>query len=262
MDKDSEIINKREGLIMMRRLLIWTLLIIIISLTDLYAQRVSVYGSLSIPTVDFAKNLGDNPKETRREGFDVGDDAGFASIGGGIGAEITVLTGLKGLTWNSGFTFIVNSTDASGATKAFKNILGDTVDVKFEFGNWIQLPIMTGLKYSYNLSDNWQLYGIAQIGLTIIKAPTRTATVSGNIVDERTYDISQEFGYSFGVGMAIFNDFDLGLRYFNFRSPKFNGERTLSMSYFNRAYEMVGTDVILGEEFPVSFLLITAGYHF
>ncbi len=235
-------------------------LLVIFSMTALFAQDVILFGNLSLPVGGYGKNLGDDPHVTRRNGFDVGEGAGFAAEGFGIGTEFSFPVRFKGVSWVTGLILVINGTNDEELTQTFKQLLSE--DVKFDYGHWIQMPVMTGFKYSLSLGDRISLYGMVQGGINFIHTATRKATVSGITVDERTYEFSREFGFGLGGGLVVNKRFDLGVRFFDFRKPMFDGERNLSMTYFGQAYDMLGRDAILGQKIPVSFLLLSLGYHF
>jgi hypothetical protein len=238
-----------------------TLLLVIFSTTALVAQEVILLGNLSLPVGGYGKSLGDDPHVTRRSGFDVGDGAGFATEGFGIGTEFSFPVKFKGVSWITGLTLVINGTNDEELTQTFKQLLGGE-DIKFNYGRWIQMPVMTGFKYSLSLGCRISFYGMVQGGINFIHTATRKATASDVTVDERTYEFSREFGYGLGGGLVVNKKYDLGVRFFDFGDAMFDGTRNLSMTYFGQAYDMHGRDAILGQKIPVSFLLMSLGYHF
>ncbi|MGH7494759.1 MAG: hypothetical protein ACREOO_20500 [bacterium] len=223
---------------------------------------VTIRGMLSLPVGGFGESIGANPHVTRRNGFDVGAGASFASEGLGAGIEISLPTGAQGLSWSSGLMLIVNAADDRGLTQTFQSLLGEGEVVTFDYGYWIQLPVMTGFQYRFALSDQVDCYGIAQGGISLIHAATREASVSGVPVDSRSYELAQQFGYGLGGGIVVNGKFDLGVRFLDFGEPAFDGTRSLDDAYFDESHNVLGEDVILGEERPVSMVLISVGYQF
>ena len=250
---------------MKRRLFALAFLLVIGSMNPLLGQQqgyVVVQGIFSLPVDGFAENLGANPRVTRRDGFDVGTGAGFASEGLGVGLEISLPTGARGLRWNTGLMLLINGSDDKMLTQTFQSLLGESVVVEFDYGYWIQMPVMTGFQYRFPAFGKTDFYGMIQGGLSLILPPTREANVSGATVDKRTYDLTRQFGYGLGGGFVVNNKFDLGFRYLDFGEPAFDGTRSLDTGYFDEAHDILGEDVILGEKRPVSMLLLSLGYHF
>ena len=240
-----------------------TLFIIAFSATILLAQHEShftFYGSLSLPTDGYGKNLGVNPHLTRRDGFDVGNNASFAASGVGAGIEFSLSVGIPGLSWVSSLAGVVNGSDDAQLTQRFRNLLGDTVDVEFDYGRWIHMPVMTGFQYSVPVTKSIGFYGMVQGGLSLIQPATRQAAVGGVTVDERKYDLARQFGFGLGGGIVIAQRFDLGVRYLDFGEPSFDGTRFLDEDFFSGAFDIIGEDVILGERRPVSMLMVILGY--
>lgn len=234
------------------------------SITPLFGQQgyVVVRGVFSLPTGGYGKNLGSNPHLTRRDGFDVGASAGFASEGLGTGLEISLPTGAHGLSWIAGLMVLINGSDENRLTQTFQSLLGESAVVKFDYGRWIIVPVMTGFQYRFPVFGQVDFYGMIQGGLSLIHAATRKANVSGVTVDKRTYDLTRQFGYGLGGGIVVNKRLDLGVRFLDFGEPAFDGTRSLDTAFFDESYDILGEDVILGEKRPVSMLLCSLGYHF
>jgi hypothetical protein len=235
------------------------------SMNPLFGQQpgyVVVQAILSLPADGYGENLGANPHVTRRDGFDVGAGAGFASEGLGVGLEISLPTGAQGLRWNTGLMVLINGSDDKMLTQTFQSLLGESAVVEFDYGYWIQMPVMTGFQYRFPVFGKIDFYGMIQGGLSLIHAATREASVSGVVVDKRTYDLTRQFGYGLGGGIVVNNRFDLGVRFLDFGEPSFDGTRSLDAAFFDEAHDILGEDVILGEKRPVSMLLVSLGYRF
>ena len=250
----------------MKRLYILILIVVLcvpsITKSQIAEDYFSIFAALSLPTGNFGKDVGDGYRLTRRAGFDIGDDASFANMGFGGGIEITLLTGIRGFGWVTNVMYIMNPSEDSKVTEKFKNIYKDTVDVAFDYGYWINIPVMTGFKYQLFLSPRLDLYSLAQVGINISKAATRKATVSGTLVDESKFDAAKAFGFAFGVGMMLNKRYDISLRYLNFGKPEYSGERYLSSNYFHDVLTRLENDDINGEQRPVSMILLGVGIHF
>ena len=217
----------------------------------------SLFGGISIPTGDFGANIGDNPVITRRHGFDVGDNVGLAMTGFGLGIELISATEIKGLSWLVNATFISNGVDASAVTSEFEKQLGDTVNVSFDFGNWLNIPVMTGVNYKYTLSPRISVFGTAQLGINFSQAPSKTVKVDGITGEEKTYGLVVDFGYGIGLGAILWGNYTIGIKYLNLDTPTYPVTLKLSEKVFPEIVERERE--ILGEDRSVSMLLVTLG---
>jgi len=223
------------------------------------ATKFLIHGSYSIPTGKFGETLGDGAELTNRLGFDPGDDVGLAKPGFGLGLEFsnTVLT--DGLDWLISAKWLVNPTDVAGITDEFEDELGDTVDVEYENGNWINIPIFTGFKYTLHITDDVGIFGSLQAGLNITRQASRTAIVEGSVVEQTTFKFLANFGLEAGVGFELYKRYHLGFRYLNLGQPQYAGTRTMDPTFFP---EIPRREMpIEGDQRSVRMFLIVLGYH-
>lgn len=245
----------------MKRYLITLLIVPFVITSLLYAQNeelaLVIFGSTSLPTGDFGKDIGKFPKMTRRAGFDVGDKEGLAQTGFGVGAEIITPVKFKSLSWILSGKFLYNGVDGSAVQSEFRHQLGDTVDINFDFGNWINIPVMTGFKYDFRLSHKLVLYGMLQGGINVSKAASLKATVAGITVEKTTFDFARDFGYEVGLGLLFDHRYNIGFRYLALSTPRYEGTRKLSEIQFTEIYSR--KTAILGEERSISMFVVTLG---
>ncbi len=218
---------------------------------------VHLFGSVSLPNGDFAKNLGSDARITRRAGFHVGEKIGLAEAGLGIGIELASPVWFKGLQWIFGVKVFVNPTDESAALTKFRSELGDSVDLQFEFGQWINIPIMTGFRYNLHFGHLWTLYGTLQAGVNWSRAASRKARVNDLVVENTRYDFARDFGFEAGVGLLIAQTYNIGFRYLALGTPRYDGTRFLSEKQFPQILRR--ENAILGEERSISMFLVTFG---
>lgn len=240
-----------------------TCLFLLLLVTESFAKdgQLTVFWGYSMSVGSYGKEIGTNPHVTRRDGFDVGENAGFAANGLSFAIELTLPTGVNGLAWVSGLSLVTNRSNDATLAQTFQNLLG-TEEVEFKYGNWMLAPIMTGFEFRIPVMKQIELYGLLQGGVSLIHAAERNALVAGTSVDRRKYDLGKQFGYTIGGGIVIKHRIDLAMRFMDFGKPKFDGIRELSDDYFNNAFDIIGDDVILGKAIPVSFMLISVGYRF
>lgn len=237
-------------------------LCILLFATGLFSQsktHLTLFGVGSMPVGGYARDLGAQPYETRRNGFDVGEGAGFATFGFGIATEFYFPVGIENVSCFAGISIVKNGTNDDQLTKTFQQLLNND-SVRFDYGNWIHIPAITGFRYTLPVSDNIGVYGMIHCGIDFILAPVRRAEVEGITVDERKYVLAWEFGYGFGLGIVYNEEVELGIRFFEFGKPSFDSERILSHDYFGGAYDLIGKDIVLGQEIPVSFITVMIGY--
>ncbi|NOZ62407.1 MAG: hypothetical protein GXO74_12085 [Calditrichaeota bacterium] len=247
----------------MKRLIFTLLFALMIFSSLLYAQ--SEYASIlistigSLPNGDMAQKLGDNPRLTRRAGFDIGKDVGLATSGYGAGVELNTPVLTPGLGWIVSFRFLINSTDSKEAEAEFKHLLGDTVDFVYETGNWINFPVMSGFRYKYDLTENFSVAALMQAGINFSRAPSRTGTVDGVVAEKTTFNFTRDFGYEFGFSFEMFKKWNLSFTYLNLNVPRYEGSRYLSEKVFPEIFS--NENNILGEERSASMYLISLGYY-
>jgi hypothetical protein len=234
-----------------------------IALSILCAQQVLISGNITVPTGDFGKDIGENPLLRERAGFDIGKNVGLAETGFGAGAELITPVTLGGLDWILSARLLTNSSNIAAIETEFEHQLGDTVDIEFEYGNWINIPVMTGFRYNYSLAPNFSMHALIQVGINVSKAATRKATreIAGmdSTVEETSFEFARDFGVEFGLGIELANKFNLGVRYLALNSPRYEGTRKLSEKQFPGIFSR--ESAILGEQRSISMILVTLGYY-
>lgn len=146
-----------------------------------------------------------------------------------VGADYNRPIGMPGLGWVTSATLALNGIDAD-------DVFGtDEVDTGFYFN----VPILTGFRYTTNLSPTMQGYAQAQVGLNFFKGPS----VEFND-DESTSSIGTSFGFGVGAGV-VFNDrINVSIRYLSLGEPEAEYDGDL----FEGDYEQ-----------PVSLLTLSIG---
>ncbi|UCH62732.1 MAG: hypothetical protein JSU77_13240 [Fidelibacterota bacterium] len=251
----------------MKRFLYTLFTISVIILGVLHAQNNSpsllISANAAMPAGDFGEDIGEEANLTRRAGFNIGDDVGLAQPGFSLGAELYTPVGFTNFDWILSARAVVNSSDISAIEETFEHQLGDTVDINFEFGNWINIPVMTGFRYNYPLTANLRMYGLIQAGINVTKAASRKAIreIAGkdSTVEETTFDFTRDFGYEFGLGVELAHKFNIGFRYLALNSPRYQGTRKLSEKQFPKIFSR--ENAILGEQRSISIYLVTLGYY-
>jgi hypothetical protein len=159
------------------------------------------------------------------------DQDGYAKPGLGFGLEYSLPIGLEEIEGVADVAFLINGCDVSNVFDA-------------EAGQWINIPILAGLKYESEVSSKRDAYCLFQAGVNFTKPPLFEFSDGSEI----SYDVSSSFGFSVGGGFVIRKKFDLGLRYLNLGKPKLKG------TWDDWAF----TDV----KQPISLLVVSVGFIF
>jgi hypothetical protein len=227
----------------------------------LYAQQteisVHLFASGSYPAENYIKKVDDYTAVTIRSGLKIGDKIGLAQPGFGVGGELNTPVWFDGLFWTFSGSFFINGTDGSKAQSAFRSQWQDTVAVNLDVGTWINIPILTGFRYDYYFARQMLVYGIAQIGINLSKAPYIKATVGDVVAEEVTYEFARDIAYQFGIGLVYNQTYNISLRYMNLGTPRYNGTKNLTEVYFPEIFSR--TQHIIGEERSIAMYIVTLG---
>ncbi len=229
---------------------------------SLFAQqaplKLTLFANFTFPNGHFEEKIGDNPRITNRFGFDYGKNAGLANNGYGVGAEASQQALAKNLHWIISARFLSNSVDHSQISSFFHNELGDSVNVSFENGKLMNIPILTGFSYDYTLLPDVRIYALLQGGLNITRQPYRKVMIDGEVVEETTFRTALDFGFEVGFGVEIKNKYNVGIRYLNLSIPRYEGSRRLNESFFTSIPKRVMN--VDGDERPIAMFVLFLGY--
>lgn len=225
----------------MKTLLFLTAFVLLSGIYQVNAQTAKpywgLYGAVALPSGEFGSS-------------DIDDDhPGLATTGFGAGVEHTYPLSSPGFSWVSNVSFILNGVDE----EAVKDMVGDE-DINIDAGYWINIPVMTGIKYQKMGSSNMSFYGMAQAGLNFVKGPT--VEIKGDSFKATmTMDMATSFGFSIGGGIILNEKYAIGLRYLMLGEPDIETKTEINISG--------GTDTekVKGKQ-PISILLLTVGIRF
>jgi len=189
---------------------------------------VTAYGGATFPVGDF--------------GDEIGEEAGLATPGVVVGAEVGVpLRAVPGLLWQStleGMTFGVDK-------DLFVALLGDQGSL--EVGHYWVAVVHTGARYSMPVNPLLRLHGTAQVSLGLFKAPGATVSAFGETAKFST-DWASARGYALGAGVTFSDRVDLHAAYKRLINPELSGKLRYSG----------GVEPIEGDQ-EVSWLQVTLG---
>lgn len=176
----------------MRRFMQTALLVVFVCIPGMALGQVSgsVSAGLSLPTGDYAD--------------DIGNDAGFATTGATVLAQLsTPISTAENLAWigTAGIT-------SHGVDDEVADILVGAGAVNVDVGRYWGVPVLTGLRYDIPISEMAAIFGTGQLGVVFAKGPTIEA--SGQTA---TYNVATTLGFAVGGGVQFNPRFGIGMRY-------------------------------------------------
>ncbi len=196
------------------KFLLSILFIIFITFSISYSQSVEVFGGIALPQGDF--------------GDDSGEGAGLAETGFGAGLQFNSDLNTPGLSWITSASLLINSTDESPAKNALKGEYGYDADIDVSIDSWMNIPLLTGLKYISQNPGTMNFYFIGQIGINIVVPPDQNISLSVydsyyGFMDmniDQSNDSANSFAFLVGGGLLISENINVGIRYFGLGEPE------------------------------------------
>jgi hypothetical protein len=221
---------------------------------SLFAQQseisIHLFGGISAPDGDYIKKIDEFTEITKISGLNTGDKIGLAQ-------QLNTPVWVEGLFWTFTLGFFVNGVDGSDAQSKFRSDWGDSVAVNLEFGSWINIPVLTGFRYDLRVAQKLILYGIGEVGVNISKPPSLKATIGDMEIEDTKYLFARDFSYGVGIGLVYNQTYNIGLRYLNLGTARYNGTRNVTEQAFPEIYRR--TQHIIGEQRSVSMYIFTVG---
>ncbi len=234
----------------MKQTAILVLLVLFTAAGACHAQSFGFFGGVSMPLGDFAG--------------DGGEKAGYAKTGYGGGVEFCMPIGTGGLGWIASGAFVLNGIDIDKYPIDEYEEEGIRI-VSFDMGSWMNVPLMTGVRFEAEASPALGVYGMGLGGLSLVKAPKMdidgrftAGTITANFSSEVTWDLVTAFCFGFGGGVIIGERFNVDVRYLNIGEPEFGGKACLTVA---GSSESIDKDLEKVKQ-SISMLLITAGVSF
>jgi len=169
--------------------------------------ELNVYAGVSFPSGDFSDDVGD-----------IDNGNGYAMPGFSLTGEYVWPIGPPELGWVSGVSVIINRFDGE---EAFD--LSDD-DVDLSSGYWLNVPIMTGLKYEVEASPTVDVYGLGQLGINLNKGPNTSIEDEFGNSAKTSYGTAPSLGLNLGAGIVIDDRYIVGLRYKRLGEPEIEAE--------------------------------------
>lgn len=128
---------------------------------------------------------------------------------------------------------------------------------------YINIPIMLGLNYEYNIKDNVKIWGEGGVGLNIGIITDLTMEASEydyEFLSEFNYDNQYTLGFQLGAGVLLSEQLSIGLHYYNLGSQRIEG----IMKYTSTSDYGAEGDRARGslDRINPNMLILRLGYHF
>ena len=252
------------------------LLIVVLMLASIsaFAQaQFSVYAGGAFPMGKFkAGELKDKEPEKWALLFEKGNQ-GYAGIGFNVGADVLIpLTAVDGLGITIGADFFYNGYNSE--LKEFFSDWEDALDKEDESYSIkkpriMNIPLMGGARFVYDVSDGFGLFGEAAVGLNIRRITSfkleeeylNTYGYTVEFEEELKYDTSIAFAYKIGAGMMLADHFSIGLDFYSLGSSKVKGKWE-SKYTFESGNTEESEGKFKGKELSCSELVLRLGYRF
>lgn len=196
-------------------------------------------------------------------------ETGAAKFGVGLGVKYQLsIPSVKNLRFLIDAEFMYNS--LNGDTKDFVHdaLIGYN---EITLAKYINIPLITGLNYSFGLTERVKFYGEFGFGcdLRLITKTSLEISSKGREFNdycklEYKYDKAITFAYQFGIGI-LFDNVSVGLHYYNLGSAKVKGKVSATYRYNdvyggnNSEYEKIS---FKWKELSTSMLTLKIGFHF
>lgn len=180
--------------------------------------------------------------------FADGDETGFALASGDFteggagmgftaGLKFKFNTGLKGLDVILSLDGIYNGLN-SDVRDFFEDAESlweeDYNDVTLRTPKYINVPLMAGANYTYDINPKLGVYDEAGLGanfryITNLSLEVKDSGYKASITDK--YDPTFTFAYQLGAGLEINKNMAIGINYYNLGGGKVGGKEIVKESY-------------------------------
>ncbi len=197
-------------------------------------QDYSFFGTFTIPLSDFSKD-------------DEFNSEGFSMVGFGAGIQHDLTLGHPSIILATDVYFLVNIFNKDEFENNYPLQAAD--DIKG--GHYFNTPILTGLKISIPVSQQFALYGTGQVGCNIMKEIDLKYEVL-NTKFIREFETNVIFAWGFGGGVIVNDHVSIGVRYINLGEPEVDYDITINNE----------NPVSQEREFKVSLFQFMVGFFF
>lgn len=159
------------------------------------------------------------------------DKAG-AALGLNLGAKLRFnLPAIKGLgvIVTTDLFFNPSNKEARDFFEDYMTVTWENIGIKkygINIPKYINIPIMLGVNYEYNVKNNVKIWGEGALGLNIGVITSFKANYSYydlEFLSEINYDNQHTFAFQLGVGTLLSEQLSIGLHYYNLGSQEVEG---------------------------------------
>lgn len=192
-----------------------------------------------------------------------------AALGLNFGAKLRFnLPAIKGLgvIATADLFFNPSNKEARDWGEDYWMILMENFNVKnydINIPKYINIPIMLGLNYEYNIKDNVKIWGEGGVGLNICIITDlimKASEYDYEFLAEINYDNQYTLGFQLGAGVLLSEQLSIGLHYYNLGSQRIEG----IMKYTSTSDYGAEGDRARGslDRINPNMLTLRLGYHF
>lgn len=218
------------------------------------AQSFELFGGVALPQGDFAD--------------DKGEDAGIALTGFAGGITIISTFENPGLSWITSVALMYNGTDENVIKEELEQGLNINSGVKVDATSWMNLPILTGLRYATQIPDQINFYITGQIGMNFVMPPDVDISINAedpftneslSLTSSQENESTNAFAYAVGGGLIINENIKVGIRYYGMGKPEIKSTVDVEATYTSSSTGSQTVSDSDAAEFKqeISILLIT-----
>lgn len=229
-----------------------SILMMSISCGEIFAQKdgFSLHLSGVFPNGKFGEFDEVNNDGEKRIGalFNEQSKTGAAGTGFGLGLKYQFsIPQIENLRFLIGAEVMWNPLNSDAKDYIENEVMEE--DVNTALPNYLNIPLMAGLNYSFGLTEKVKLYGELGLGLNI-RIVTKFMFGGEETVK---YHNATSFAYQLGVGV-LFDKVSIGLHWYNLGSVKVKGEVT--------SWDWSESESFTFKELSTSMLTLKVGFHF
>lgn len=156
----------------------------------------------------------------------------------------------------------------SDISDKFEKMYGNDVDLTLP--KYLNIPIMVGANYTYNISNSFGIYGEGAVGLNIQKITDFVASVDYDGEEYKStakYDLATKLGFQIGAGVILNEKFSIGVHYYALGTNKLKGKTSDNSDDFDYndddwKAEEDDDDTFKCGKLTTGMLAIRIGFHF
>lgn len=243
------------------------LAVVLFASGNLFAQT-NVYLNLggALPLGDFADSDDDKGCALINEKM----DEGGAGFGLNAGLKLKFGVGVKGLGVIATFDGIYNglNSEMRDFFEDFEDELDEDADsYTFRKPKYINIPLMVGANYTYNINSKFGVYGEFASGFNVrlisdlfMEYEEETSYGDYELSIDYNYKPAVSFAYQMGAGIELANRITIGMSYYNLGKAKVEGKIKEKVSYDGDSDSE--SENFKGKRVTPSMLMLRVGFKF